>query len=1233
MEHYKTIWSFHNNNTFIQELLARRLGISKITAQILANRGICSVEEARTFLFGSLEDLYDPLQMHGMEEAVQRIKQAIKENQRILVYGDYDVDGITSTVLLLDTLEFLGAACDFYIPHRLTEGYGLNINSLKTIKEQGFNLVITVDCGISSADEVSWARDNGLEIIITDHHEPPEHIPQAYAVINPKQAWCTYPFKELAGVGVAFKLAQALLRAHEKEYLAPKLLDLVALGTVADMVPLVGENRITTKQGLQLINAGHREGLAALIEVAGLADQSIDSEQISFALAPRLNAVGRIDHAAKGVRLLREKNREKAVSIAKALDRANKERQAIENLIFTEAVEIIESNSLLDNKAFVLARPDWHLGIVGIVASKLVNRYCRPVILLSVNGEVAKGSARSIPGFNLFAALQSCEAFLKKYGGHSQAAGLTLNVDDISAFTAAFNEIVDQQITAEHMAETLPIDGEISFKDVTFDLYNQLVALEPFGFGNPTPLFACRQADIIDCRKVGSDGKHLKMKIMNEKLLMEAIGFNLSACKNSINFADKIDIVFELKKNDWNGRSNLQLNVRAIKQAGSPDNPFRASSPSAEQETPKSFLDELFDHAAEYLVDDYYRNIGEKEEFYTKVVGVSFDNRQEIVARLREGEKLFLVREHNNPHDPNAVRVENRSGEQVGYLNARLAKHFAPLLDKGEQYLTLVSNVTGGQDKNYGLNIIIQKVQDKSFAEKRAILADIRKRLKSLDEKKLLEAVRGALLGPYPYRESQLAALQSLLEGNNTLAIFGTGRGKSAVFQSMAVYKAIKEDALTIIVYPLRALVNDQYEAMLNKLSALGMRIYKGNGTLSAGERAMLFAVLEAGDIDILLTTPEFLSFHMEKILAMPKKIGLFVVDESHHISMSSLSHRPAYKRISHIAEGLGRPLTLAVTATANDEVAQEIIAVLAINQVVIDPYVRKNLQLIDKRGIEDKSAYIKQVLATGGKTIIYVNSRLKAVELALMLREANPHLADKIAYYHAGLKNEHRHTIEKMFKEGELLAIVATSAFGEGIDIPDVRHVVLYHLNFNFTEFNQQSGRAGRDGGTSHIHLLCGPKDIRINEFILELAAPGRDFLAALYTALQQLKNDWGEIRLTNKEIAHKMEKAGMRLAKDSSVSCGLGILEELGLIRRESVGRERQIFVNPPPGNKINLENSLRFLEGQEEKAAFQEFQQAFFDASSEELLNQVNRAIFPSKYATNSGIEGQMLNSTLG
>ncbi len=1211
-------WRIPKPNPALMDIFSLKLGISKVVAQILINRGITTTAEARNFLSGKTDLLYAPLLMKDMEKAVARICRAVANKEKIRIFGDYDVDGVTSIAVLLKALQRTGAAADYYIPVRLTEGYGMNQDAVRAAGRDGVNLIITVDSGISALTEVGLANSLGIDVIVTDHHEPPAELPEAFAVINPRQADCFYPFKDLAGVGVAFKLGQCLLEETELGELR-EMAELLSLGTIADIVPLKGENRVFVKEGLKFLGSTVNVGLRALMEECGIDPANVSTRQVAYQMAPRINAAGRLGDAAICVRLLLSEDEVEARALAAELCSLNSRRQSVEAGIYTEALEMIQGGGIdLDrDKVIVLAKEGWHLGVIGIVASKLVRDFYRPVVLLGIDDETAKGSARSIPPFNIYEAFRACQEYLTRYGGHSQAAGLTLSVENLAGLREAVNRYAALKLAEDDLVPEIFIDTEVSLSELDNKLFCQLEMLAPYGCQNPDPVLACRSAGVLDYRNVGSDGSHLKLRVTDTKLVMDGIGFNLGPQGTILEDDEYFDLVFALEKNEWNGRTRLQLNVKDIRpahQAAGNDGLVSGQEDSTEK---NDFIDELFRDAVSCLTDDYYRDVGTKEEFYTKIAGVTFGNRQEVAARLLEGQRLCLVREPDNRHDANAIRVETTSGIQAGYLNARLARHFAPLLDCGERYDTYVSQVTGGEDRNYGVNIIIQKVREETREQLTEKLACMRKELSALDDENLLDRIRQALLGERPYRDKQKEAIRFLLQGCNTLAIFGTGRGKSAVFQTAAAFKAIRSRDITVIVYPLRALVNDQFENMSVKLERLGLRVFKGNGSISEMERAQLFAALEAEEIDVLLTTPEFVLHHMLRLQQMTRKTGLFVVDESHHIGMSSMAHRPIYRRLGEIAASLGSPPVLAVTATADEEVAGEIIHTLGVAKVVIDPHVRTNLQLIDQRDCPDKNNYLKQVVSTGSKCIIYVNSRLQAVELAAMLRESLPDKADRIVFYHAGLNSAQRNNIERMFRTGEITAVVSTSAFGEGIDIPDIRHILVFHLNFNFTEFNQQCGRCGRDGEKAQIHLLCGKRDAAINSFILDASSPDRDTLAKLFVVLRELAEKSQPVSASNEEIAGMLKDAGIKFARANLVSACLGILEELRLIRRESVGRAREIYLESVPNKKVDLESSLRFLEGQEEKQAFQEFEEGFFTASSDELLCLINRPIYPEKY----------------
>lgn len=589
------IWRLAEPRPQVREMLARELKISEIVAQVLVNRGITTIEAAREFLWSGLEGLHNPELLPGLNKAVARVFAAITAGEKILIYGDYDVDGITATTLLYLTLSKLGARVDYYIPDRLEEGYGLNQAALEKALEDGFSLVVTVDCGISSVDEADWALEAGLDLIITDHHEPQDQLPRALAVLNPKAAaglQPAYPFQDLAGVGVSFKLAQGLLR-----YLNPRLpegeagreyLDLVALGTIADIVPLREENRILVKYGLEQLNSSQRPGLAALRQVCGLAGREITAGNVGFILAPRLNAGGRLGDARRGVRLLISSDASEAADIATQLEQENRRRQELEAETTAQAVAMLEAaamdesgaDAVYKDKVLVLASEGWHPGVIGIVASRLVEKYHRPTILLTLEDGIAKGSCRSIPGFDIYQALTACKQHLITFGGHKQAAGLSLAAADVQAFRQEINRWGNPILTEELLHPKVRIDEVVAFSELSLDLVAQLELLEPFGHQNPGPVLACRSAKILDSRGVGRDNTHLKLRVTGGQGAVEAIGFQFGGVLGRMRAGRVLDLAFALEKNEWNNRTNLQLVLKDIKNTALPDNPFLPPSTS-----------------------------------------------------------------------------------------------------------------------------------------------------------------------------------------------------------------------------------------------------------------------------------------------------------------------------------------------------------------------------------------------------------------------------------------------------------------------------------------------------------------------------------------------------------------------------------------------------------------------------------------------------------------------------
>ncbi|MFD2169352.1 single-stranded-DNA-specific exonuclease RecJ [Tumebacillus lipolyticus] len=540
--------------TDVQEF-AEAMGVSTILARLLWRRGVRSREEAQRFLKPSLQNFYDPHLMKDMDKTVERIRRAIEQQEQVMVYGDYDADGATATSVLYLALRELGARVDYYIPDRFSEGYGLNGPAIEQASADGYRLVITVDNGISAVEQVALANRLGLDLIITDHHTPPEVLPDAYAILNPKQPGCQYPDRMLAGVGVVFKLVQALYGRLPHEFF-----DLAALGTVADLAPLQDENRLITAFGLQAMNESPRLGIKALIEAAGLEDKKITAGHIGFSFGPRINASGRLDSATYAVELLTCEDPLQAEKLAQFLEERNRERQELCEMIFAEAIELVDANpSWLDGRVLVVANRGWNEGVIGIVASRLVERYHRPTLVFSIGETSCKASARSIAGFDLYQALTRCADLLGHYGGHKMAAGLSLAEENLDRLRERLNEIAEEVLTAEDLIPALEIDMEVDLLEVDLSLVEQMQALAPFGFGNPSPRFALRGLALESTRAVGKDAAHLQVRVRKSGRQLDCIAFRRSEDQRLLDGLATVDIAGELAINEWRGRQSLQL--------------------------------------------------------------------------------------------------------------------------------------------------------------------------------------------------------------------------------------------------------------------------------------------------------------------------------------------------------------------------------------------------------------------------------------------------------------------------------------------------------------------------------------------------------------------------------------------------------------------------------------------------------------------------------------------------
>ncbi|AIF51457.1 single-stranded-DNA-specific exonuclease RecJ [Pelosinus sp. UFO1] len=664
-------WRVMPENIPLKKELSNSLGISDIIAQVLVNRGIMDKSIAEEFLFGGQEKLSDPYLLKDMEKAVSRIVYAITNHQKMVVYGDYDVDGMTSSALIYKVFTKLGGTIEYYIPERQNEGYGLNSVALETLIARGTELLITVDCGISAIEEVK-AVANRLDIIITDHHEPAQCLPVAHAIINPKQRECSYPEKNLAGVGVAFKLCQALWQYYyENDEKLLEYLDIVAVGTVADIVSITGENRILVKLGLTEIAKTKNIGLKELMEVCRIDANKIDTGKIGFAIAPRLNAAGRISRADYGVELLITEDVERAKELALYLEGENSQRQVVEKNIQAAAEEFIAQIDLNVTKVLVVVGEDWHSGVIGIVASRLVERYYRPVIMVSIRDGIGKASCRSIPAFDIYDALSQCSDLLLQFGGHHQAAGLSILPKHIEELGARLNQIANTTLSQADYIPVLTIDSLVSLNEINANFLEQLSCLEPYGMGNQSPIFACKSVEIKDIRTIGQEARHLKLKVSQENITNDVVAWQMGGLAENLQDTEKVELAFFPEFNEWQGKRKIQLRAYDVKQIELTDveRLYVLHKNDAKQRiySPECFLyaDKVISAANEKQLDDWVlkdvRHIADKFSYLLDVV------------KQQEKTLIFV----NTPYEAFSLAEKLRAclpsyKDQVGFYHAGL---------------------------------------------------------------------------------------------------------------------------------------------------------------------------------------------------------------------------------------------------------------------------------------------------------------------------------------------------------------------------------------------------------------------------------------------------------------------------------------------------------------------------------------------------------------------------------
>ena len=1078
-------WCLAKNDPSLEGKLVSGLHLAPLVARIMVAHGIGSVEEGRLFLTPSLErDWADPLIIPGMAEVAARVERAVRSGELIAVFGDFDVDGITSTCLLTEALRALGAHVRPFIPHRFDEGYGLTCQALDRVLEDcSPSLVITVDNGIAARDEVGYLIERGIDIVVTDHHEPADLVPQQIPVTDPKID-AEGPSRELAGAGVALKLVQVLGERLGKPKLWRSFTEIAALGTVSDMMTLTPENRALVADGIAHMRTTTRPGYVALAAVTRTDLSTITADALSFSLIPRLNAAGRMADPTLALDLLLARDANEAARLAASLEQINQERRAIEAEL-TEQAEALVQRTYDGGRAIVVGGEGWHEGVKGIVASRLVNRYHVSALLFSIEDGVARGSGRSVGNVNLFEAVEKCSDLLIRFGGHAGAVGVTCAAENLDALRERLGAVLSE-LPDEDFEDRGEVAATVRLSELDIDTIRQIGMLEPFGQGNKVPLLAACGVTMCDRAVVGKTGDHMRFVATDGAASVPAIMFRVPKIEELVNCDSVVDIVFEAVAECWQGRVKSKLMVKDI-------------------------LCRSCDAGASVTRD---------------------------------------------PVAPSVVEGP------------------APV-----------------------------------DASRRAALA-------RLPYDQLTRSLIHALIGASEPHRAQVEALDALKCGYNTLAVMGTGRGKSLVFHVHAVREAISRGRASVFVYPLRALVSDQAFHLSEALAGLGARAGVLTGETPSTVRDRLFGQLDSGRLDVVLTTPEFLAIHMGRFSAA-RRIGFVVIDEAHHMAGAKGGDRASYLEMPEILDALGGPRVLAATATASSETASEICRLARIEKVVVDPAVRENLELEDERDLSSRENRLVSIVASGEKCVVYVNSREQSIALCRTLRRRVPELGARIAYYNAGLSRADRAAVEDAFRAGDLACIVSTSAFGEGVNLPDIRHVVLYHMPFGAIEFNQMSGRAGRDGRPARIHLLYSRRDARINERMLDAAAPERRELVTLYRALQTMRRGergGASIAASDLDIAQMCLAVDARTPLDErAVPSGLAIFEELGFLRVRETGEDRQIEMVESPGH-VELDRSIRYLEGLHARMEFSSFRDWALTAPARDMLNRVNRPITP-------------------
>jgi single-stranded-DNA-specific exonuclease len=1191
------------------EHLAAALGISPITAQILVRRGYRDPDGARVFLRAPLEGLTDPEQIPGLPNAAEVVLAAARAGEKITVYGDYDTDGVCATAILVRGLQGLGFDAQTFIPHRTRDGYGLVEPAVRAIAQDGTRLLVAVDCGVGAIQEISLARQLGLRVVVLDHHEPPPILPEADALVDLKIrdqrsesprpisdirspiSDLRYPiFAEYCAAGLAWMLVRMLRRRMDAPP-SEELLELVALATIADAVPLVGDNRILSHHGLERLPTSPLPGIEALLQVAGLAldgrypisdiRHPISADEVAWKIAPRINASGRVGSADEALRLLLTDDPAEARRLAETLNAYNMRRQQMQDRVLAEAIAAVTELGLDQRPGIVVWGEDWHPGVVGIVAARVREAFYRPAVLLAVDGDVARGSARGVPGLNLVEALQDCRDLLDRFGGHASAAGVTVAAQRLEAFRERFEQAVRARIADEDLVPFVEVDAEVDLEVITPSLASELEMMAPFGAANPRPVLAVRGLRPVAVGVAGA-GEHLRLRLTDGQRYIDAFAFRRGEVGEMLAFTEPVvDIAGSLERDRWRDVGALRLLVEDLRTPGVDLDRVLSDA--------TALTARLFERSEEYL-RGAYRGIEEAAAFYTKVVGVTFEGRQAVVQSLLPGETLVLEREPDNPHDPHAVRVcRQAGGEQIGYLAATLAGRLAPTMDRGAQYRATVTQLTGGGDRSFGVNVLIERVEDPTDGGPsqgellRVALAATHSddRLDRLG----LHLVHRAL-GASEAREWATEALRS----QRTMLFAGPGRGGWTALLLVASARAIAGERV-VCLFPTHDVCDTRWGAWEPRLSSVGVRAVRLHGAVGARERARALEAARSGCADVIFTTLAYLDSE-EGRSTLPEQAA--VIGDGF---LDTAVPDAATRRYGSVLWSVWEPRAQVPAGWS----------------ALRSTRVRTGVRIQDRRNAADRDAILDQILATGEGAIVFAADARHAVETASMLRSRTPHL---VAYDHERLPRRIRQTLYSLLSQGKIRFLVCAGVVPEEAEVAGVRHLV-WLTPTSRERFVLQAGAAGRGREPVTLHLLFGPPEAERAGSVAERVHPGRRTVAAVYRVLRERGPS---VRLPDDGLMQAIQQA-TGFEPTELMPAVLEILEQAGIVGRERVDGGWIVSV-PELGERRDLGTSVRFSEGERARAALERGIRWMLTASSMEILEAVAAASVASPAQSGAG-----------